>query len=472
MKRQQIIVSALQIPLDIIAFSGAFLVARKMREYSDLIPGFRLPYQYISPTDVLWFVIFGTILFVIIQAFKKAYTYQFEQSLSAKFGVLFWVCWTWFLFFIAAVYLGNGYLYSVEIPRLVIFYTVIMAYIFVGIEQLLIHVGLGYLHNKQLLTKTKIGYLGEVSDAIMQEYKKFHHIDLVSFSLDHLKSSIREKRIDSVLLGHDIRDIEQRDILHLCKIYGVSAHLVQLPDILLQKSSVEFVGNYPVTQIEFVGMTVWGRIVKRVFDIISSALAILVLTPVWIAVATLVRLEDPAGPIIFKNKRVGKDGKPFTLYKFRYMYWKYCVKDAYGVAPKDDEALQFEQNLINSEQNTRTWPIYKITKNDPRKMRIWGIIERFSIDELPQLFNVFLGSMSLVGPRPHQPREVEKYDEWHRQVLTIKPGITGMGQVYARETSEFDREVELDTYYIENWNLLLDFKLIFGTLRVLFLRNR
>lgn len=80
--------------------------------------------------------------------------------------------------------------------------------------------------------------------------------------------------------------------------------------------------------------------------------------------------------------------------------------------------------------------------------------------------------MSIVGPRPHQPREVDQYDEWHRQVLTIKPGITGMGQVYARETSEFDREVELDTYYIENWNIVLDFQLIFGTLRVLFLRNR
>jgi lipopolysaccharide/colanic/teichoic acid biosynthesis glycosyltransferase len=105
-------------------------------------------------------------------------------------------------------------------------------------------------------------------------------------------------------------------------------------------------------------------------------------------------------------------------------------------------------------------------------MRIGRVIERYSLDELPQLFNVLFGSMSIVWPRPHQPREVEKYDEWHRQVLTIKPWITGMGQVYARESTEFDREVELDTYYIENWSILLDLKLIFGTLRVLFLRDR
>lgn len=162
------------------------------------------------------------------------------------------------------------------------------------------------------------------------------------------------------------------------------------------------------------------------FDVIASAFAIVFLAPVWVAIAALIKWEDPDGPIIFKNQRVGKDGKPFTLYKFRYMYWKYCVKDAYGVKPQDDDALKFEQDLMKSNKNTRTGPIYKITRDDPRKMRIGRIIERFSIDELPQLFNVFLGSMSIVGPRPHQPREVEKYDEWHRQVLTIKPGITGM----------------------------------------------
>ena len=219
-------------------------------------------------------------------------------------------------------------------------------------------------------------------------------------------------------------------------------------------------------------MTLWGRILKRGFDILASSIAILLFSPIWFTLSVLIKKEDPDGPIIYKNNRVGKDGKAFTLYKFRYMYWKYCVKDAYGVNPENDAALKFEQNLIDSDKNTRSGPIYKITKDDPRKMKIGRIIERFSLDELPQLFNVFIGNMSIVGPRPHQPREVDKYDEWHKQVLTIKPGITGMGQVYARETEDFDKEVELDTYYIENWSLLLDFELILGTLRVLFLRNR
>lgn len=100
-------------------------MARRLREFTDIIPGIHLPYQYISQSDLLWFVVFGTLLFVLIQSLNRVYVYKFEQALPAKFSALFKVCWTWFLFFIASVYLGNGYFYSVEIPRLVIFYTLI-----------------------------------------------------------------------------------------------------------------------------------------------------------------------------------------------------------------------------------------------------------------------------------------------------------------------------------------------------------
>ena len=101
------------------------------------------------------------------------------------------------------------------------------------------------------------------------------------------------------------------------------------------------------------------------------------------------------------------------------MYWKYCVKDAYGVKENEDSALQFEESL-KKERDSRNGPLYKI-ENDPRKMRIGKILEKLSLDELPQLMNVLLGNMSLIGPRPHQPREVEKYEEYQYQVLTVKP---------------------------------------------------
>ncbi|KKP81884.1 MAG: Sugar transferase [Candidatus Moranbacteria bacterium GW2011_GWF2_35_54] len=118
------------------------------------------------------------------------------------------------------------------------------------------------------------------------------------------------------------------------------------------------------------------------------------------------------------------------------------------------------------ECSVRRGPLYKI-KNDPRKTKIGTFIEKYSIDEFPQFFNVFLGDMSLVGPRPHQKREVEKYREYHRRLLTIKPGITGMAQVSGRSDLDFENEYKLDLYYIENWSLRLDIQIIFKTMAIL-----
>ncbi|PID99805.1 MAG: hypothetical protein CSA81_14485 [Acidobacteria bacterium] len=124
--------------------------------------------------------------------------------------------------------------------------------------------------------------------------------------------------------------------------------------------------------------------------------------------------------------------------------------------------MKFLDELIKK-QSIKTGPLYKI-KNDPRKTKVGVFLERFSIDELPQFFNVLKGNMSLVGPRPHQPIEVEKYEEHQRRVLTIKPGITGMAQVSGRSDLKFEDEVRLDIFYIENWSLWGDIKIILRTI--------
>jgi lipopolysaccharide/colanic/teichoic acid biosynthesis glycosyltransferase len=159
----------------------------------------------------------------------------------------------------------------------------------------------------------------------------------------------------------------------------------------------------------------------------------------------------------------------FNLYKFRYMKWQFCIKDAYWKKPKDDKALKFEKELIEK-NSTRNWPLYKI-KDDPRKTKIWHFIEKYSIDEFPQFFNLILWNMSLVWPRPHQPREVDKYSLEEKRLLTIKPWITWMAQVNWRDTNDFKKESELDIFYIENWNSLLDLKIILKTFSVIFSRK-
>lgn len=147
------------------------------------------------------------------------------------------------------------------------------------------------------------------------------------------------------------------------------------------------------------------------------------------------------------------------------MYWKYCIKEEYGI---EDEAISYEEKL-KQEKNTREWPLYKI-ENDPRKMP-WGrYLERLSIDELPQLYNVLKWDMSIIWPRPHQPREINLYDESDKQVLTVKPGITGMAQVYGRDKNTFKNEIMLDTYYIEHYSTTLDLSILLRTFFVVFVR--
>jgi len=138
--------------------------------------------------------------------------------------------------------------------------------------------------------------------------------------------------------------------------------------------------------------------------------------------------------------------------------------------PNQKEAMELEKKLIET-QSVRKGPLYKI-KNDPRKTRVGRIIEAISIDELPQLFNVLKGDMGLVGPRPHQPREVEKYEMWQKRTLSIKPGVTGLAQISGRSDLSFADEARLDIYYIENWSLWMDIEIIFKTFFVLLKKRK
>ncbi|MEK7512037.1 MAG: sugar transferase [Patescibacteria group bacterium] len=219
---------------------------------------------------------------------------------------------------------------------------------------------------------------------------------------------------------------------------------------------VHMIAGVPLIEIKKTKLDGWLKIIKRLTDLIFSSIFIIVLSPLLLVLAILIKLED-SGPAIYKNERVNRKGT-FNVYKFRSMYSKYCTGKQFG---NQKSALEFEQKLIK-EKSERTGPVYKIL-NDPRRTTIGRFLEKTSLDELPQLFNVWIGNMSLVGPRPHQPREVEKYEKHHKRVLDIKPGITGLAQISGRSDLDFDEEVKLDAYYIENWSLKLDIWIILKT---------
>lgn len=190
-------------------------------------------------------------------------------------------------------------------------------------------------------------------------------------------------------------------------------------------------------------------IFKRLIDVICSLFGIIILSPLIVITAIAVKI-DSKGPVFFAQTRVGKYGKLFKMYKFRSM-----VVNAEGLLTQ----LQ--------KDNEMTGPMFKI-KEDPRITKVGKFIRKTSIDELPQLLNVLKGDMSLVGPRPNLPKEVEQFDEWHKQKLLAKPGLTCYWQVMGRNKIGFEDWMKLDIKYIQERNTLLDIKLIFRTFFVLF----
>ncbi|MCP4549096.1 MAG: sugar transferase [bacterium] len=198
-----------------------------------------------------------------------------------------------------------------------------------------------------------------------------------------------------------------------------------------------------------------GAAAKRLFDLVTACIAVLLLLPVFLIVALAVAISSP-GPLIFTQRRVGENGNTFKFYKFRTMYFR------------NDDSIHraYSERLINgwvAQGNSDN--SFKMA-NDPRVTPVGRFLRKSSLDELPQLFNVIMGHMSMVGPRPPIEYEVEYYQEWHKQRLLIKPGITGLWQVSGRSSVPFDEMVMLDIHYLEHWSLLLDIKILLRTIPV------
>lgn len=198
---------------------------------------------------------------------------------------------------------------------------------------------------------------------------------------------------------------------------------------------------------------------KRITDVLGALAGLVLFSPIMLATAIAIKVTSP-GPIIFKQARFGKNGARFQFYKFRSMHWHI-----------DDRIhREYVTNLIRGDlkkinQGDEETPLFKM-RSDPRVTRVGKIIRKTSIDELPQFFNVLKGEMSLVGPRPPLPYEVEKYEPWHlRRILEAKPGVTGLWQVGGRSMTTFDEMVRLDLRYVQNWSLWLDLKILLKTAR-------
>lgn len=222
-----------------------------------------------------------------------------------------------------------------------------------------------------------------------------------------------------------------------------------LTDIAGPRIHTQQVAGLPLIHVTTPTLEGGQRVAKRLFDVAASALLLVLAAPAMTFVAILVKI-DSRGPVLFQQERVGIEGKMFRMLKFRSM-----VIDA-------------ETRLLDlSNKNEGSGPLFKM-KNDPRVTRVGGVLRKYSIDELPQLFNVLAGSMSLVGPRPPLPAEVAVYEQDVRRRLLVKPGLTGLWQVSGRSNLSWQDSVRLDLYYVENWSLAGDLVIILRTIRAVF----
>jgi len=269
-------------------------------------------------------------------------------------------------------------------------------------------------------------------------------------TLDSLFMAARRLFVDEILFAATCeRDVVQ-DVLEQARVQGVDLRMVpEMYDGMVYNNSIEYLGHFPTIPLHRGQEPELALIFKRWFDIVFSSLALILSLPMLLAIAIGIKLDSP-GPVFYLSDRIGKKGRVFRCIKFRTM-----VKDA--------DKLRSDLSI----RNERDSVLFKVC-DDPRITRLGHFLRKYSLDEFPQFFNVLLGDMSIVGPRPPIGSEVRKYKLSHLRRLDVTPGITGLWQVQARQDPSFDSYISLDVTYIEEWSIWLDIQIILRTIGAVF----
>lgn len=459
MKRFEIFFGVIRVPVDFFAALSALFAAYFLRAQENILPTFlKQPDLGSFPAfpDYVKLSIIGAVIFVILMVLFGMYSLRVSTGLGSEIRRIFTASLIWLMIAITYYFFMRQFPFS----RLVLFYSFGFLVIFVSFFRILIK-NLQEALIRRGYGKRRIVFVGNNAIAfelreIMEEIKSISIIGTAR-DFEELSALFKIKRnIEEVIQTQD--DHEQAEkIIAFCREHHLKYHFV--PDLLeMHKSNIEIsaVGGIPLISLLPTPLDGWGKVLKRAFDIVFSVLGLIILSPIFLILAVVIKL-DSRGRVFFKCLddgapafRVGERGRKFVCLKFRTM-------------KEGTHNLRYTQ--LADKNVRKDSPLVKIA-NDPRITRAGKILRRFSLDELPQLWNVLKGEMSLVGPRPHLPEEVEKYEGHHKFVLEIKPGITGMAQISGRSDLPFKDEVRLDTYYIENWSLFLDLKILLKTVFV------
>jgi len=469
MKKIALFFAIILIPIDFFMLILAALSAYYLRVES-FVTEIRPVIYTLSIGEYLSYSFLMALIMIFIFAIAGLYTIQTSKKFSPEFAKIFLACSTGVLAIIVAIFLKRELFSS----RFIILAAWGFSVLYVTIGRIII-----YEIQKHLLKKghgaKKIIMIGQNknTEIIAQELKEKPQLGYAIIKTyptfnEEIKEEIlnihKKEIIDEIIQADP--NLPKETTLNLINFTEANHITFKFSaDIFKTKTSrlsIDTIAGMPIFEIRKTRLEGWGRIYKRIFDIIASAILIILTSPIMFITAIAIKL-DSKGPVFFSRlddgtlvRRMGQYGIPFRYFKFRSMVDK-------------SDSLRYSKAL--QELNLRKGPLVKI-KDDPRITRVGRFIRKYSIDELPELFLVFLGKMSLVGPRPHLPEEVAKYKDYHKRVLDIKPGITGMAQISGRSDLDFDEEVKLDTYYIENWSLWLDIQILLKTPKVVLFPQR
>ena len=437
---------------------------------------------YLARYELQWFR-------PVDEAFQVPYTVYFPSSLTLT-AILLVIFWTEGLYshkrksswlddvyvIVRAVVTGVAALYVVSLLyRAVLYSRLIFAYAGIAVSTLLTTMrALEKLIQGQLrrrgygVQRVLIVGAGETGRTIMrnivaQPQLGYHVVGFVDDkpergntnigrfkglgSTDHISEVVKEHQVDVVIITlpwqYHRRIVS---IMGQCERAQVSVRIV--PDLFqlsLSNVDIDDLNGIPLIGVKTVSIKGWKLALKRAMDVVIATLGLVLLSPLMLVIAILVRFDSP-GPPVFRQTRIGRGGRPFTVFKFRSMH----------------QGAELERaTLVDLDE--AVGPFFKM-KEDPRRTKLGQFLRRTSLDELPQLYNVLKGEMSMIGPRPSLPGEVEQYQEWHKKRLQTWPGITGLWQVSGRSDLTFDEMALLDIYYVENWSLLLDLQIALRTI--------
>ncbi|HCW32773.1 MAG: hypothetical protein UT36_C0006G0065 [Candidatus Peregrinibacteria bacterium GW2011_GWF2_39_17] len=475
MKKSEIIFGIARIPIDLGMTLLAFLLAYQMRQYSDFIPGVYFPVDLFSFPNFysfLYLAMVASVALIFIFGINQMYSLRNNLRFSSELIKVVFLVSAWIMLIIAYYFVTRELFFS----RLVLGYIWILAILLISFSRIMMRFLQRYLCRFNI-GKRRVLIIGanSITNRLYLKLKKFPSYYLVGCltisekpfaeisckvlgSLKDLETTIQKNKIEEVIQTQtNLSEAQTENLINFCRENHIIYHFV--PDILqMHRAQVDVfnVAQLPLITLKTTPLDGWGKVLKRLFDLIMSGVLLIFLLPIFLIIAIGIKL-DSRGPILFTKKddgspvnRVGRFGQLFKFYKFRTM------------RDKTDNLRYTTLSKLNHRKDS---PLVKI-KNDPRITILGRFLRRWSLDELPQLWNVVRGEMSLVGPRAHLPEEVERYEKHHRFLLSIKPGITGLAQVNGRSDLDFEKEARLDTYYIENWSLFLDIKILFRTLLV------